>query len=1157
MPEALVITQVEVEKAPGFGPGRLPVLTGLRSGLNVVWGPNGIGKSTLARALKGLLWRSPEDRLEAVAQARAAGRDWQLERRGLTLRQVARDSSHAPGQWGGQADADRYWFALHDLLDQNNRGQAFQAEILSEMQGGVDLERACAEAGGDPRPLAPQSSVFGALARAVRTHHELSTEHARQRHIRDEITRAEANLARALEASRELEAHRKVKALLKARARLANANAAFNAFPPGLQRISSEDPAQLAALEGRWATLKDECGTLEAALQDRQASQDALRISPALLSDSVQKQRLQEGRERLQQLEPAVAQAEAALLAAQASEQAWREACQWLLPEPPARPMLQDLLDPLRQLALRSEPLRCGLAAAQRRVEALGMRETGGSRDTVQAWVELQACLKAWQRETLQASGVPAIPRKRATLVMGVTAILALAVAALALTLWPPLVLAGLLAPVLVWILLRPGAAGEAAQVAGARASAAQTRQQAEDLLAPFPELQPADWTASGVLELQAQVAARLGQTETRALRNGERDRAATELNQAKADYDAWFQAWHTAATRLGLRPGEPALQEAPFFHFAQGLFEWVQRLETLAQAQAEVKARRARLLEAQALLGDLLTALGAMAPAETLDHLVDQAQVLLERRETAVLLADQARALREQLRRKQAERQNLEVELRGFWTARGLAEPDRPGLAALAAQVEPRKDAARELRVAGEELQAHRDPDLEAAAGATTLEALEAEDLLLREEAATAAERAETCLNLKVNYEGLVKGEALAQAMEAEVRARAAFQEAQRRTALNQVVHLLATDLKANTLLEEQPIVLQGASARLQQFTAHRYELGIQTGKGFYARDTVLNRTLELDELSSGTRVQLLFAVRLAFIEAKEGTGLKMPLFLDEVLANSDDDRAGAMISALLEIAKERQVFYFTAQTDEVAKLRGAAGAGAIALFPMHQLAQDREQALAPLNPIPLSPYAAPEPLADYAAYGLVCQVPGAQLFGAVEALHAWHLFTRSEDLHFFLQRGAQRAGQLLASTLPEAEGPRRRVALLCRAQALAQLGRGRPFRLRDLLEARLTGVNVTADYWTGITEAAEAAGGDAARFRLALAKVTRAGKAKAIIEAWLVDSGYLSDQVPLSADAVLLAVFESFDGLKPGTDDHRVLERYLRAILPERAHV
>jgi hypothetical protein len=125
-------------------------------------------------------------------------------------------------------------------------------------------------------------------------------------------------------------------------------------------------------------------------------------------------------------------------------------------------------------------------------------------------------------------------------------------------------------------------------------------------------------------------------------------------------------------------------------------------------------------------------------------------------------------------------------------------------------------------------------------------------------------------------------------------------------------------------------PEVARKARQLFARITRGRYELRFLPGEppAFRAFDTITGVAQPLDELSSATRVQLLLAVRAAFVEANERSA-KLPLLLDETLANADESRAEAMIEAAFDLAADgRQLFYFTAQRDEVEKWR-AIGAG------------------------------------------------------------------------------------------------------------------------------------------------------------------------------------------------------------------------------------
>lgn len=121
-----------------------------------------------------------------------------------------------------------------------------------------------------------------------------------------------------------------------------------------------------------------------------------------------------------------------------------------------------------------------------------------------------------------------------------------------------------------------------------------------------------------------------------------------------------------------------------------------------------------------------------------------------------------------------------------------------------------------------------------------------------------------------------------------------------------------------------DRPNVFKKASLLFKQFTKGRYDLKVDDkNEEFYAFDCVEQLYKTVYELSSGNRVQLLIAVRLAFIEYHEGSGkkgVKLPLVIDEALANSDEMRAEELIQAAINIAKSgRQVVYLTARYDEV----------------------------------------------------------------------------------------------------------------------------------------------------------------------------------------------------------------------------------------------
>jgi DNA repair protein SbcC/Rad50 len=131
-------------------------------------------------------------------------------------------------------------------------------------------------------------------------------------------------------------------------------------------------------------------------------------------------------------------------------------------------------------------------------------------------------------------------------------------------------------------------------------------------------------------------------------------------------------------------------------------------------------------------------------------------------------------------------------------------------------------------------------------------------------------------------------------------------------------------TDFEENS----RPKVLVEASRLFGIFSRFGYQLRVTAGgeknsrQVFQAVPTDRSQlALDLEELSTGTRAQLLLASRLAFIKESE-TGVQVPIFLDESLTSSDPDRFAAIAGSLAKWAHEssRQIFYLTSNPADVA---------------------------------------------------------------------------------------------------------------------------------------------------------------------------------------------------------------------------------------------
>ena len=124
-------------------------------------------------------------------------------------------------------------------------------------------------------------------------------------------------------------------------------------------------------------------------------------------------------------------------------------------------------------------------------------------------------------------------------------------------------------------------------------------------------------------------------------------------------------------------------------------------------------------------------------------------------------------------------------------------------------------------------------------------------------------------------------------------------------------------------------PRVLKRAGDHFSHFTLNKYELRLEKSDAqprLAAKEVRSGKVRQLDELSAGTRAQLLLAARIAYTEEVE-QGKVMPLFLDEALDQSDPQRFRAIAASLGCLARDqgRQIFYLSKDPLDVDRIRNA----------------------------------------------------------------------------------------------------------------------------------------------------------------------------------------------------------------------------------------
>lgn len=1114
----LALRRIEVRRMPGITDGGF-TLDALSPGVNVVWGPNGCGKTTTARAAEALLWPASSAALrpQLAAEIDLAGAAWRVDVDGGAARwQRAGEDADAP-HLPPSTLRDRYHLSLHELLAGTDDEVARM--IVRESAGGFDVEAArdalgCRRAA--PPAGAPRREVEAARQRVRDAAAAQASLEAEARGLDDR--RAEREKARAKAGHRTLmeRALERLDALEAARA----AGEAVAAFPAGLGGLLGDEEERLEVLRTRLADAEER---VEDARGEVEGATNALArtgLGNGLPAGTLAA--LMRAQDEVAELAREEARLAQAVAAARASVDAAFRPLAGSLDGARAAALTLPEVESLDALAQRAQEVRASAATADTEARWLGDRT---STDDATTLGRGRDALAAWLRAPEPSAGA-APPLRLAAIAAAVLAVAA---------------------GVALGLLAHPGGYGAAALGLALLAFVLLRRETADDKRDPHRQAygktklpEPAAWTPDAVAQALDALETRLAAARDEERRDERRRELAARRAQIAADEQALAAERDAAARALGI----DVRGEATLYWLVRALTDWqhARAAADAAEAAHRLAAERhraaAEALESRIFpfavgeIGDGADVAVALEDLKERERSHDiQTERLSQARARLRLATDDAAAAREE-RAKLLARAGLDADdearlvslcrMHGAWKQ-----------AVATAQAAAREADAAERRL-------RETPGFGAPLLGWDRAALESYLVEVREAEGTldGLSAAITALELRVGdaRRGHDLEAAVAEARERED----ALREARTRDEGLVVGYMLATHVQRETRDAARPEVFRRASHLFAAFTRGRYrlELSQDDPPRFRAFDEREHRGCALDELSRGTRLQLLLAVRIAHVEWQEG-GARLPLLFDEALGNSDGRRAQAVVDAVAELAREgRQVFYFTARTDEAERWIEAMEAAVVPhrlvdLAAARGAAQWREMPRVEARGRVRHRPPAPGAEMTHEEYGDELRVPG--LFPHAEgggALHLWYLTDDPALLHRLLSRGVERWGELRtlvdvvgddglgddAAALPRLEASAR---VMEHVMECCRVGRGRPVD-RDALVATNA---VSANFLNDVETLAGEVGGRADALLEALERRDLARfRQKAILEmrAHFEASGHLDPRPPMTADEI-----------------------------------
>ena len=1119
-PPALFLTRTEVRHMPGFPNGGLEA-DNLCSGVNIIYGPNASGKSTLGRAIHYLLQAEerPHDiSLHAMLELDATplSLDYNM---GRIQCQKRADGSEldcptlAPRELG-----NRYLLALHDLISAET-GQDLAQGITRELAGGYDISQASGEL--DYQDRAPRPKKLIDAYEVSRKHYDtvqdrqavLLAEQSRLAQLRNQQQTAQDALLQR-------QWIKKARECLETRAQLEYAQERVAGFPPGIELVTRHDAQQLQKLQE----------TLDAQQQQHQSEQQRLNEARAQLQRSglpdagLPAELVPALRRKVEGLAGRRAEIKRQQGEAATAQTALTQALREINPHVDlveADAIDPAMLDALFSFARQLEKIRADQAHASALQQWLGGDPPAQNAETLPHSIRL---LYRWLALE-EAAAEPGPPGLWSRWAPGLaTTLVGLAMGSFVDATWYLLLLAA--AGLLAWTFWTRRKTGPSL---GDRRDALRREYESQAVE------RPASWSTEQILShiqtLQRQHAeARLAEEKRIKWsdlqpRLDDLKRRAAELEQTRPPWIGQLQSASEEIFTVWL--------------LAQNINRWQQQRQRVVEAEELLQAATH---EFQTQLDEINQALATygLQEVDDTDTIREQVEQLAQRQQTHESATQVLATGETSLARIASEQAETQAAMTALFDRVGLAVEQTSQLHTWGEQRDAYDEA---IRHRDQATGSHRQTT-QALSEHTELLDLSAEELAsrerqYREQADQLDTISETIGGIEREIETARGGHDLETALANQVQAATALREQRERDCDTVIGGLLAHHIELQEQAEELPPILRRARELFAAITHGRYELQVQNGNPptFRAKETARDLGLSLAELSSGTRLQLLLAARIAFVERQE-QGIRVPLLLDETLGNSDERRAQEIIDAILEICRDgRQVFYFTAQQDEVAKWQQRLAAcedvehRIIDLATQRAFAESERLPIRDYVPRPTPEVPSPDDL-DWLAYGDRLRVACPEPDGVPGGYHLWFLVDDPCALYELLKNGINKWGQL--QTLVShgrVEGMTAESTLFRRAQAAArlvqtvlkyrQIGHGRSVDRRALQESGA----VSDTYIDRVEKLAETHAGNAKAILKALAQkaVTgfRANKLEELTE-YLRSEKYLDDRDALSTEQI-----------------------------------
>ena len=974
------LRRLVIDSLPGIEPRF--VFEPLGDGVNIVTGPNAIGKSSLIRALTHLLAPTRQDPPALALEAEFASGDerWQVTRNGRDI--VWRRNGEARDRPAFLAEDPiaLHRLSIENLLQDDDSDQDLAARLRRELYGNYDLA-----AVRIPLRQRVGRSEANTLTQERRQREGIERNYAALQERETGLPALAQRIEEAHDAARECQLLERAVELVEAVDAREARQAVVDRYPPNMDRLLGDEGKQLEDSAKRRSELQQE---LRDKQRGRDAAADAL-ASTGLAHSAPADEDVQAAADWLRQIYEIRTQRDAAVESADMAAEELRDAVAQLGGDS-APPRLDA--EAVQQAHEVARPLIAAQARLVELREQLGLIGQMPEAGTVARHRQGVEALRIWlASDDAQPPAAPAVVRAAPWIALAAVAIAAL-IALMQGSGW--IAVAAAIAAVGVALSLH--AQRRFAAISHGSAATAEQRYRDTDLR------QPASWSAQDVRTRLHEIEDRLNELLAQQKLAGKRESTDASVNATAAKVAALEAQCRSLAEQVGF---DPELPIASFDRFVSLCANWDrarQRHDQLVAQMARLDQQRDDLAgRVRAFLNPWRTADASsleQAPQEVLQRAFEglQRRMQAAARERSEIAKHETATV--SLRDRISDSESFDA---GLFTRAGLAQDAAAALHARLDRLTAWREAADALRDAqADEARLRRllepRPDLIELVDDNRRAELQARlsDLKSKADEHEALIRNEAAIKSELDAAG--GDRRLEQAIAGERRAEQSLSEKRDEALLAVATKTLLDDVERAFETEHEPTVLRRARAVFAEVTAHAFDLSLADDNTFRARDALQDVPLSLGELSAGTRMQLLLALRLAWIESQEPGMETMPLFLDEAMTTSDEGRFAEMARSLERLAaaegRQRQIFYLCARRHEYALWQQATGT----VPPVIDLAAVRFPARAtpPEDFFVATPTPLPSPDdQDAESYASAIGVPQVEPLGPATGIHLFHV--------------------------------------------------------------------------------------------------------------------------------------------------------------------